>query len=97
MLPPMFIRHFASALTATSLVVCAAFALAGCGQKGELYLPAKNGSEAGYAERKNAKSHFIFGSNASKTTTNSAASAPTQTASASEPTAIQAVTGGSAS
>ena len=84
----MFFRHCASALTATSLVVCVAFSLAGCGQKGELYLPAKNGSEAGYAERKNAKSHFIFGSTANKTTT-----APT----ASEPVATQSVTGGSAS
>lgn len=89
MLPSMFRRHFVSALTATSLVVCASFSLVGCGQKGELYLPAKNGSEAGYAERKNAKSHFIFGSYASKVTTTNPA--------ASEPVATQPVTGGSAS
>lgn len=89
MLPLMFLRHCASALAATSLVVCASFSLSGCGQKGELYLPAKNGSEAGYAERKNAKSHFIFGSPASKATTMNPA--------ASEPAITQSVTGGSAS
>ncbi len=98
MLPPMFLRRFASALTATLLVVCASFTLAGCGQKGELFLPAKNGSPESYAERKNAKSHFIFGSTTSKTTaTNPAASAPAETTSASEPAATQTVTGGSAS
>jgi predicted small lipoprotein YifL len=78
-LPPRFLRHFTSALAATSLVVCASFSLAGCGQQGGLYLPAKNGSEAGLLERQNMKSHYIFATSASK------ADAKT-TASESEPT-----------
>jgi predicted small lipoprotein YifL len=97
-LPPRFLRHFTSALAATSLVVCASFSLAGCGQKGELYLPAKNGSEAGLLERQNVKSHYIFGTSASKAddkTTASEPIAPADSASAPEPT--HRVVGGSAS
>jgi predicted small lipoprotein YifL len=102
-LPPRFLRHLTSALAATSMVVCASFSLAGCGQKGELYLPAKNGSEVSYAEHKNIKSQYIFGPSPSKTkAAKEAASEPTATVPAnsapvSAPEPTQSVNGGSAS
>jgi predicted small lipoprotein YifL len=72
----MFFRHFTSALAATFLIVSASFSLAGCGQKGELFLPAKNGSETGVLERQNVKSHYIFGTSTSKTGAQAASSEP---------------------
>jgi len=49
-------------LVATALGVSASLSLVGCGQKGNLYLPAKSPADASLLERKNTKSHFIFGS-----------------------------------
>ncbi len=88
----MFLRNFTGALVATSLTACACLSLTSCGQKGELYLPAKDPSKVSIAEHKNAKSNYIFGSHKAP------ASAPAATVpTASEPAATQSVTGGSAS
>jgi predicted small lipoprotein YifL len=58
----MSFGYFKSSLTATLLVVCACVAVTSCGQKGELYVPAKNGAKENLFERRNAKSQYIFGS-----------------------------------
>lgn len=93
----MFLRHFTGALAATSLVVCACVSLASCGQKGELYLPAKNGAKESYLEHKNVKSQYIFGSSASKKAASEPAATVPNDAPASAPVATQDVTGGSGS
>jgi predicted small lipoprotein YifL len=85
-LPPRFLRHFSSALAATSLVVCASFSLIGCGQQGGLYLPAKNGSPQVLLERQNVKSHYIFAKSPSKADANTTASVPAESAAAPEST-----------
>ncbi|HEY4713836.1 MAG TPA: lipoprotein [Aquirhabdus sp.] len=72
-------------LVATSISVCACLSLVGCGQKGNLYLPTTNSTDASLIEKRNTKSNFIFGSSEKATTPAVTTPAP------------QTVTGGSAS
>ncbi|MBC7751294.1 MAG: lipoprotein [Candidatus Saccharibacteria bacterium] len=72
-------------LVATSIIVCACLGLVGCGQKGNLYIPTTNPADANLIERRNTKSHFIFGSSSKNTPATSTTSQS------------QTVTGGSAS
>lgn len=64
--------QFTGLLVATSISVCACLSLVGCGQKGNLYLPTTNSANTNVIERKNAKSHFIFGSSDKATATTQA-------------------------
>ncbi len=73
----MSFGYFTGSLAATSLAMCVCLSLSGCGQKGELYMPAKQGAQVSLFERRNEKSQYIFGPSAQVTSSEATSSEAT--------------------